>query len=113
MDITASILSATNTKPPGSYRPDGVDILSVLRGGSPLLERQVFWRMSGAVRQQRAVRSGRWKLLIDGTALLLFDLATDPGERRDLAGVHPDKVATLVKLHAAWENAVGENSRVP
>jgi hypothetical protein len=44
---------------------------------------------------------------------LLFDLDTDPGERRDLASVHPDKVATLARLHGAWENAISQNSRVP
>ena len=113
MDITASILSATGTKPPESYRPDGLDIIPALRGDSPLSERQVFWRVNNPVRQQRAVRAGRWKLLFDGNALLLFDLETDRGERRDLASVHPDKVATLAKLHSAWEAAVSQNSRVP
>jgi len=32
------------------------------------------------VRQQQAVRFGRWKLLVDGGQFLLFDLADDPGE---------------------------------
>jgi arylsulfatase A-like enzyme len=112
MDINASILAATGTKAPESYRPDGLDILPSLRGDAPLLERQVFWRVNGAGRQQRAVRSGRWKLLVDANMLLLYDLETDPGERRDLAAVHPDKVRALLKLHAAWETAISQNSRV-
>jgi arylsulfatase A len=113
MDITASILAATNSRGTENYRPDGVDILPVLRGDARPLERQVFWRINGPARQQRAVRSGRWKLLMDGGAMLLFDLETDPGERRDLAAQHTDKVAALRKLVTSWEDAITQDSRVP
>jgi len=106
MDLTASVLAATGTKVPENYQPDGVNILPVLRGQVPRLERRVFWRIDTSVRRQRAVRSGRWKLLIDGNQLLLFDLENDPGERRDLAAQHPDKVATLRQLYLAWENDI-------
>jgi arylsulfatase A-like enzyme len=106
MDLTASILAATGTKAPDSYRPDGVNILPTLRGESPALERNVFWRIEQPVRRQRAVRSGRWKLLLDGGQLFLFDLETDPGERRDLAAKRPDKVAALRNLYLAWTNDV-------
>jgi len=71
-----------------------------------VLERNVFWRIDQPVRRQRAVRSGRWKLLLDGGQLFLFDLDTDPGERRDLAAQRPDKVAALRKLYLAWTNDV-------
>lgn len=106
IDLTASILAATGTKAPDSYRPDGIDILPVLRGQAPLVDRRVFWRNN----RQRAVRSGRWKLLIDGNALLLFDLVTDPGERTDLAARHPDKVSALRRLYTAWEQDVNADS---
>jgi arylsulfatase A-like enzyme len=106
MDLAASVLAATSTTPPESYRPDGVNILPVLRGQAPVLERRVFWRIDTPVRHQQAIRSGRWKLLVDGNQLLLFDLENDPGERRDLAAHHPDKVATLRKLYLDWENDV-------
>jgi hypothetical protein len=36
----------------------------------------------------------------------LFDLATDPGERRDLAGQYPEKIRELQRLHIAWDNDV-------
>jgi arylsulfatase A-like enzyme len=103
VDITASILSAAGARPPVSYRPDGIDIFPILRGASPERERSLFWRWVTPNRQQRAVRHGQWKLLMDGTHLLLFDVAVDPGERTDLAARHPDIVARLQRLVVDWE----------
>jgi arylsulfatase A-like enzyme len=108
VDITASILAATHTRAPESYHPDGVDILPILRGDAPLLERQLFWRIARPNRQQRAVRSGQWKLLNDGGQLLLFDLGADPGERTDLAARHTELVVTLKQLLADWETDVDQ-----
>jgi arylsulfatase A-like enzyme len=111
MDLTASILAAAGARPPADYRPDGVDILPILRGKAPLLERSLFWRWDRPNRQQRAVRFGQWKLLIDGTQLLLFDLSVDPGERTDLAARRPDLVARLKRLLSEWEAEVGQGGR--
>jgi arylsulfatase A-like enzyme len=111
MDITASILAATDTRPPAGYRPDGIDILPILRGKAPLLERRLFWRWARPDRQQRAVRFGQWKLLIDASQLLLFALSVDPGERTDLAAQRPDLVTTLKRLLADWEGDVDQGGR--
>jgi arylsulfatase A-like enzyme len=108
MDVTASILAATGVRPPASYRPDGIDILPILRGRAPLLERRLFWRWARPDRQQRAARVGQWKLLADASQLLLFDLSVDPGERTDLSGRRPDLVATLKRLIAEWEADVDQ-----
>jgi arylsulfatase A-like enzyme len=106
VDITASILAATGTRVPAGQRLDGVDILPTLRRKAPLLDRQLFWRWSITNRQQRAVRSGQWKLLVDGNQLLLFDLSVDPGERTDLVARHPEVVARLKRLLNDWETDV-------
>jgi arylsulfatase A-like enzyme len=111
MDITASILAATGGRPPAGYLPDGIDILPILRGNAPLLERRLFWRWSRPNRQQRAVRFGQWKLLVDASQLLLFDLSVDPGERTDLAARRPDLVAKLKRLLADWEADVDRGPR--
>ena len=111
VDVTASILAAARVRPPASYRPDGIDLLPVLRGETPVVERRLFWRWVLPNRQQRAVRSGRWKLLADGNQLLLFDLAADPGERTDLVSRRPELVATLKRLLAEWEAEVGQGAR--
>ena len=109
MDLTATILAATSTTAPAAYRPDGVDILPMLRGDAPVRDRDVFWRILPP-RNMRAVRSGNWKLLLDGAQVLLFDLANDPGERNDLAARQPEKVATLKRLYLAWEAGLTQGS---
>jgi arylsulfatase A-like enzyme len=106
MDVSASILAATSTSAPDTYRPDGIDLLPILRGATPARERNVFWRIANPGRQQRAVRSRNWKLLIDNGALLLFDLAKDPGERNDLAASHPEIVRSLQRGLAEWEREI-------
>jgi len=107
MDLTASILAATGTRAPEGYRPDGIDILPILRGDAPLLDRQLFWRIAGPNRRQLAARVGRWKLLADANHLFLFDLGNDPGERIDLAARHPELVVRLKHLLGDWEADVG------
>ncbi len=93
MDISASILAATETRVPDDTRLDGIDILPIFAGRAPLIERTFFWRINVASREQRAVRRGDWKLLVDGDDLLLFNLRSDIGERHDVARQRPD-VAT-------------------
>ena len=66
------------------------------------------WEIFG----NRAVRQGEWKLRWQWKAFgkgdwELFDLATDPAERNDLAAKRPDKVKALLAL---WENYVHANN---
>lgn len=50
------------------------------------------------------VRDGRWKYVArtDGHDERLYDLATDPGERRDLGASHPEMLTTYARLCSAW-----------
>jgi arylsulfatase A-like enzyme len=102
MDLTASILAATGTPVPTEARPDGVNLLPVLERRAPVIERTLFWRIVGA-RQQSAVRSGDWKLVMDGGRPLLFNLRTDIGERVNVIGGHTDLARRLRSLLTAWE----------
>jgi len=110
MDLTQSILAVTGTPLPTTYHPDGVNILPMLAGQAPTADREVYWRIGRPERQQKAVRAGRWKLLVDGGQYLLFDLDADPGERTDLALRHPDIVVRLKQSIAAWEKDVDAKS---
>ena len=104
MDLTATVLAAARTRVPANF--EGRDLLPMLAARTPApsaSERPLFWRIDAKERQQRAVRRGRWKLLVDGDDLLLFDLPRDIGERNDVAASHPAIVRELMALLTAWE----------
>ena len=103
MDLSASILAAANAPVPVEARLDGIDLLPILEGRAPEIERTLFWRTTAGGQRQRVVRSGDWKLMIDGTATMLFDVRTDVGERHDMANVRQDVAQRLRPLLAAWE----------
>jgi arylsulfatase A-like enzyme len=105
MDLTATILHAAGADTRDA-RLEGIDLVPLLTGTSPAIDRTLFWRVSMATRQQRSVRSGDWKLLLDGTIQMLFDVRRDPGERNDLAAQRPDIVRKLKPLIEAWEKDV-------
>ena len=105
-DITASILAATNTPIPTGEALDGINLLPILSGQSPVVERTLFWRTLYANRRQRAVRSGDWKLLIDGESAMVFDVRNDLGERNDVARERQDVARRLRPLIDEWEQDV-------
>lgn len=50
---------------------------------------------------RRALRQGNWKLVDLGDGWKLYDVVRDPGETRNLAARHPDRVKALA---AAWDD---------
>ncbi len=108
MDLTASIIAATGTKVPSDYQLEGINILPILTGERAQVDRELFWRIVRPNRLQKAVRSGRWKLLVDAGQLLLFDVKTDLAERNDLAAQHPELVLKLKRQIAQWETDVDQ-----
>jgi arylsulfatase A-like enzyme len=111
MDLTATILAATNAPVPADAKLEGMNLLPILERRSPVAERTLFWRIAVPTRQQRAVRQGNWKLLIDGDDLMLFNLKDDIGERNDLAARRPDVVRKLLPLIRAWEADVDAEAK--
>jgi arylsulfatase A-like enzyme len=108
MDLTATILVATNTPTPEDARLEGINLLPLIQDGARPQDRTLFWRFfaRGGGREQRAVRHGNWKLLADGGAVMLFDLSKDVGERNDLAMTRQDLVIQLRDRFVEWQKDV-------
>jgi arylsulfatase A-like enzyme len=102
-DVTASILAATGSTVPPAARPDGINLLPILEGRTPVVERTLFFRFTIGNVKQLAVRQGSWKLLVDGAKRYVFDLSKDLGERNDLTNQRQDVARRLRPLIAAWE----------
>jgi arylsulfatase A-like enzyme len=108
-DLTATILAATGSPLPADAKLEGIDLLPLLTNRAPV-ERTLFFRIT-ASRQQRAVRQGDWKLLVDAGDVLLFNLRADVGERNDLAKERPDIARRLRPLITEWEKDVDSEAK--
>jgi arylsulfatase A len=75
---------------------DGVSMFRALRGEAEPAQPFLYWEFHGHGFQQ-AVRMGDWKALRLSSRgpLLLYNLQTDPGERRDIAASHPEIVSRI------------------
>jgi arylsulfatase A-like enzyme len=109
MDLSATIVSAAGIPLPAEF--EGIDLMPILTGRAPMVPRTLFWRATAANRQQRAVRSGDWKLLVDANHVMLFDLKNDIGERNDLASTRQDVARRLRPLLAEWERSVDAEAK--
>src|SRR5262245_43908732 len=107
MDVFVTAVRLAGAQPPSDRVLDGVDLSARLTGtgASPRTMNLYYWD-----NELRAIRKGDYKAHFitsgaygQGEARrehnppLLFNLAEDAGERRDIAAAHPDVVADLVK----------------
>ncbi|MFT8479357.1 MAG: arylsulfatase [Gluconobacter oxydans] len=81
---------------------DGHDLTPVLLGSNALQERLLYWETYEPSFWQ-AARQGQWKIVrpVGSSRLELYDLAADPGEKRDVAAKYPDVVSRLSAQMAA------------
>jgi arylsulfatase A-like enzyme len=112
MDLTATFLAAAGAKLPADYIGDGLNLLPILTGAQPEVERTFFWRINRSNRLMSAVRHGRWKYLSDGNTMdLLFDLSADIGERHNLGYQHPEVLRDLKARLKTWEAEMDASAR--
>jgi hypothetical protein len=93
-----------------------INLFPILQGKAPQVERTLFWRTAGPSpvnMNRKAVRSGDWKLIIDGavTRTFPFNLKADPGERQDWFAQRPDITQRLQQLLTDWERDVDTEAR--
>ncbi len=117
IDLVPSLLAFAGVDPPASVSFDGEALPDILAGKSTdsrsrMLffrrppDRDAFYGVDDL--PDLAVRDGDWKLLCeyDGSDVLLFDLAADPGETNNQANEHPDVAERLTKALLAWHETM-------
>ena len=101
MDWLPTLLAAAGAQPDAAYPPDGENLLPVLLGEQPAVERTLFWRYKANA--QRAVRAGDWKYLKINGNEYLFNVEQDQRERANLGRKHPERLAELKRQWEAWD----------
>nr|HPM83541.1 sulfatase-like hydrolase/transferase [Candidatus Anammoximicrobium sp.] len=98
-DFLPTVAELTGAELPDGFQPDGLSLVSFLRGG-PAPQREFFYWELHEGRPIQAIRFGDWKAVRNGPSqpLELYDLRHDPGETTNLAAEKPELVAKAESL---------------
>ena len=112
-DLFPTLLSLAGHAEAGATGQDGIDLSAHLSNPESALSRKdLFFHYPHyypTTAPVSAVRSGDWKLLEyhgEGGAVELFDLAEDPGEKKNVADDFPEKRADLLARLRQWRTDV-------
>jgi len=124
IDVVPTLLELCRVSQPARVRFDGVSLAGLLdgsRGSLPSRPLVSQWHRGDQVERMRAatIREGTLKLVqAEGVPegrwngkprFELFDVATDPGESRNLASARPEDVVRLRAAYDTWfDSVVGE-----
>jgi len=102
---------------PAQHR-DGLSFAPALHGQAQV-RGPIFWHYPHYGNQGGApcgaVRDGEWKLIewYEDGSLELFNLATDLGEKQNLATTQPERVKQLLAQLRAWRAEIGAKMPTP
>ena len=109
-DFFPTFVRAAGGEPNGAGTIDGVDLMPLLAGSGRLDREALYWHYPHYSNQggfpASAIRMGHWKLVerLEDGRTHLYNLATDLGERVDMAAVHPARVSAMrEKLHRWYQ----------
>ncbi len=100
MDWTATMVAAAGAKPDTTFPLDGEELTDVLKSKRPLYDRTFFWR----TKRQGAMRSGKWKYILEGEKEFLHDLSVDEREQSDFKAAQPSILRRLSGEFKRWES---------
>jgi arylsulfatase A-like enzyme len=112
MDVLPTLAAATNAPMP-EKEIDGYNMLPTLRGEAPNPRTTYLYYSNKG--ELEAIRRGGWKLRQTGKPekkrTELYNLTQDVGERKNLAGAHPELVEELLTQMQAEDRRIEEGAR--
>ena len=101
-DFLPTAAELAGAKIPAECKTDGLSLVSFLKGGAAPQRDHFYWELHEG-KPIQAVRFGDWKAVKNGpqAQVELYDLATDRGEKTDLAASKPELVEKALALMSA------------
>ena len=99
-DLMPTFVELSGATPPQGYETDGLSLVDYLKGGDAPQRDSFYWELHESEKPIQAARFGDWKAVRNGTdkPIEIYDLATDAGEKDDLAEAKPELVAQAEKI---------------
>jgi arylsulfatase A-like enzyme len=112
LDIVPTTLALAGAKIRPEWQLDGVNLLPYISGEKPgKPHKTLFWRYKAWSNKPEqdgwAVRKGDWMLVRNGwsrTPPALYNLASDPGQSKDLSRKQPELYDDLLRMWKQWDS---------
>jgi len=107
LDMFATAVAAAGLQLPKDRVYDGINLLSYVNGKAKARPHEtLFWRNGFS----KAVRKGDWKLYVNerNGKTLLYNIADDLSEQKDLSTGNPAKVKELQEALKKWESQLAK-----
>jgi arylsulfatase A len=102
-DLLPTFVAAAGAAVDPSWRVDGKNLLPVWLGKEAAPERTLFWEWRAEGADLTAAMRGDFKLVVTrGGKPELFNVATDPAERRDVSALHSELAENLKSELDDW-----------
>ncbi len=105
IDVLPTLVAAAGGAVEAAWKVDGVNVLDVFKGQARPPDRTLFWEWQREGGNMYAAMRGDYKLLDIGGQQALYNVETDPGERRNLAARVPKdpQLESFQQLRTALE----------
>ena len=104
MDLLPTFADIAEIEVPKERKLDGTSIKDVLLRQATLPDRKIFFGYEPKL--GTAMRDGKWKMIVKGDKVELYDLDKDIGETHNLADQQPERAAPMKEEIARWKVAV-------
>ena len=102
-DLFPTLLAAAGSKPDPAWKIDGLNVLPAWLGEAKIPDRTLFWEWRNEGGNQLAAMRGDHKLVIVNNGQPeLFNVVTDPPERRNIIAEHGELAKKLRAELKAW-----------
>lgn len=113
IDLLPTLLELCDVKKPDGPPLDGISLAGLVRG-LPVkpLNRMLFTDgYRGDVKRLKgAVRTQRWRAVLNKNRWSLYDMVADPGQKQDLAQRNPDELKRFQEAFTEWFDGTGATS---
>jgi N-acetylgalactosamine-6-sulfatase len=113
VDMVPTFMELAGKDLPEGYEPDGVSIVSAIKGEEFERTKAIFWEWRPAKKSQSfwpyfGVRDGKWKLLYNPMLKKgeLYNIEEDWAEKTDVSSQYPEVVTALTQEILEWKKTL-------